>query len=390
MLAGAVAVFCTGQAFAQANRPIKIGFLGSMTGTAATSGFNGVAALNMALKEINAQGGILGRKVEFVIGDDQSLPTSAVTEVRRLIDREKVDVVIGPIASQLTLAAAPIVSEAKLPWVSVTGTAAMTPQAGPYHFSMNVSTDAQAEAMANYLERTLHVKSVAMLHDVGGNSTGAIEGLKKELPKRGITITGVQSYELTATDMTPQLLALRKGNPDVLVFASAGTETGYVLKGRDEIGWNVRIVGTPGLITQPALTMKLGGPNAYHDTVGMNFKSQSYCPNDPLNSSEYVRLKDRLKASEPENYAKLFPALVTYIYDAVYAMKGGLEGSKSLAGPAFAAWMEKNANTLKVTNGTLSASGATHFLMGPNVYTFIVDPEKPRADGLLKRVEGCS
>jgi branched-chain amino acid transport system substrate-binding protein len=348
-----------------------------------------VAALNLALKEINAQGGILGRKVEYVIGDDQSLPTSAVTEARRLIERVKIDAMIGPIASQLTMAAAPVVSEAKIPWVSVTGTAAMTPQMGPYHFSMNVSTDAQAEAMANYLERTLHVKSVAMLHDVGGNSTGAIEGLKKELPKRGITITGVQSYELTATDMTPQLLSLRKGNPEVLVYASAGTEDGYVLKNRDDIGWNVKIVGTPGLITQPALTMKLGGPNAYHDTVGMNFKSQSYCPNDPLNSSEYVKLKDKLKANEPENYAKLFPALVTYVYDAVYALKAGIEGAKSAGGPQFAAWMEKNSGSIKVVNGTLGANSTTHFLMGASVYTFIVDPEKPRADGMLKRVEGC-
>ena len=95
-----------------------------------------------------------------------------------------------------------------------------------------------------------------------------------------------------------------------------------------------------------------------------------------------------LQAFDPANYPKYSPLVVAFMYDAVYAMKAAMEGAKSTEGPAIAAWMEANASKIKVTNGTLSASKNSHFLIGVSALTMAQDPDKLRSDGMMKRA-GC-
>jgi ABC-type branched-subunit amino acid transport system substrate-binding protein len=377
-------------ALAQASRePIKLGFLSSFTGPASQSGFNGIAGVKLAIKEINANGGILGRQVEVIQGDDQSDPTAAVTEMRRLVQREKVDAMIGPIASQITLATIPVLNEAKMPSISVTGSGAMTPQVGPYHFSMLPSAGTQAEAIATYLEQSLHAKSAGVIHDAGAQTVSTVEALKNEASKRGITLTNVQQYELTATDMTPNLLTLRRSNPEYLiVLTGTGSDTGYILKNLDEIGWNVKVVGNNTVVAQVVNTVKIAGPNAYKNAVAVNYKAVTFCTNDPAGGSDYAKLGARLQAFDSANYPRYALPVVAYIYDSVYAMKAGLEGAGKIDGPAFAAWMEANAGKLKgVLSAPLVASKTSHFLISPAALVMVENPTQTR-DGLMKRV-GC-
>jgi branched-chain amino acid transport system substrate-binding protein len=384
-----VAASLPGLAQAQANQPFKIGFLASMTGSAAQSGFNGIAGVNLAVKEINARGGIMGRQVQVVIADDQSDPTAAVNEARRISSRDKVDAVVGPIASQLTLATLPVLTEAKIPSVSVSGSSAITPTVGPYHFSILPSSDAQAEAIAVHISQIMKVKSAAVIHDAGAQTRSTVEALKTELGKRGIELKGVQEYALTATDLTPQLLTLRRGNPDVLLALTAtGTDTGYIIKQRLEIGWPIKIVGNITVIAQPPVTVKVAGPDAYKDAIGINFKSLTYCSNDPIGSSEFAKFKARLQAEVGDKFPQYSPVVVGYLYDAVYVLKAAVEGSKKTDGPSVAEWMEKNANTVKVVNGELFASKTNHFMIGAAALTMAENPDKPRSDGMQKRA-GC-
>jgi ABC-type branched-subunit amino acid transport system substrate-binding protein len=387
-LAG-VAASLPSLAQAQANQPFKIGFLGSMTGSANQSGFNGVAGVNLAAKEINARGGIMGRQVQIVVADDQSDPTAAVNEARRLATREKVDAVVGPIASQLTLATLPIFTEGKIPSVSVSGSAAVNPTVGPYHFSVLPSSDAQAEAIANHVANVLKVKSAAAIHDAGAQTRSTVEALKVELAKRGIEFKGAQEYALTATDLTPQLLALRRSNPDVLLALTAtGNDTGYIIKQRLEIGWPIKIVGNITVISQPGVTVKVAGPDAYKDVVGINYKSLTYCSNDAIGISEFAKFKSRLQAEVGDKYPQYSPVIVNYLYDAVYVVKAMVEGSKKTDGPSVADWMEKNASSVKVVAGEMFASKTNHFMIGAAALTMAENPDKPRSDGMQKRA-GC-
>jgi len=380
-----------GASFAQSNQePIKLGFLSSFTGAANQSGFNGIVAVNLAVKEINAAGGILGRQVRVLQGDDQSDPTAAVTEMRRLVQREKVDAMIGPIASQITLATIPILNEGKVPSVSVTGSAAMTPALGPYHFSMLPSADTQAEAIANYLATSTRAKSVAIIHDAGAQTVSTVDALKRDLAKRNIELKGAQEYALTATDMTPQMLSLRRANPDYLiVLTGTGSDTGYILKNREEMGWDVKVVGNNTVVAQAVNTVKIAGAASYKDVVAVNYKSVTYCQNDAVGGSEFGKLKDRLREFDSANYARYAPLVVAYIYDSVYALKAGLEGAKKVDGPAFATWMEANAGTLKgVLSSPLLASKTSHFLISSTALVMAENPHQLRSDGQMKRV-GC-
>jgi branched-chain amino acid transport system substrate-binding protein len=378
---------CVMPAQAQNQAPIRVGFLSSFTGPSVQSGFNGIVAMKMAAKEINDKGGVLGRQLEVVQGDDASEPTQGVNEARRLVQNQKVNFLLGPLASQITLAIAPIVNEAKIGWISVSGSSAITPQVAPYHFSMLTSADSQAEFIAQYAERTLKAKSVAIIHDAGAQSRATVDAWRKLLTN--IKITGVESYELTATDMAPQLLSLRRGNPDTLLMsAGVGADVGYILKGMQEIGWNLRVAGNTTVVAQPGVVVKIAGPNAYKNVVGVNYLAQTYCPKDPVGSGDFTKFKERLQAFDPANFSKYSPLVVAYIYDGFYAMKAMMEGAKSTEGPALAAWMEQNADKVKVTNGQLSASKTNHFLIGIPALTMAEDADKPRSDGMMKRA-GC-
>jgi len=392
LMSGALVLAASGIPFnasAQSQPPIKIGFLSSFQGPANQSGFNGLVGTKMAVKEINEKGGILGRQVEVVQGDDASDPTQGVTEARRLVQREGIQFMIGPIASQITLAVAPVLNEAKIAWISVSGSTALTPQVAPYHFSILNSADTQAEFIAQYVERSMKAKSAAILHDPGAQNRVIVEGLRKELTAKGIKITGVDSYEPTATDMTPQLLTLRRTNPDVLLALTGGTaDSGYILKNLQDINWDIRVAGATAVITLPATTLKIAGPAAYKNVVGVNYVAQTYCSNDPVGQSDFTKFKERLQAYDTVNYPKFAALTVLYLYDAVYAMKAAMEGAKSLDGATIAAWMEQNASKIKVINGVLTASKSSHFLIGTSAMVMSENPDKPRSDGLLKRA-GC-
>lgn len=369
--------------------PIKLGFMSSFTGPYNQSGFNGLAGVNLAVAEINASGGILGRQVIVVQGDDQSDPSAAVTEMRRLVQTEKIDALIGPISSQITLATISVLNDARIPSISVTGSSAMTPAMGPYHFSMLPSADTQAEAIANYLA-SAQARSAAIIYDNGAQAASTLSALTRELAKRNIALKGSQQHLISATDMTPQLMALRETNPEYLIaLTGTGSDGGHILKNRQEMGWNIKVVGNITLAAQADNAVKIAGSAAYKDVVAMNYKELTYCPGDALGVSYYSKFKDRLRLFDSANYARYAPLVVVYTYDAVYALKAGLEGANKLNGPDFAAWMETNPSLLSyVMSLPLNPSNTSHFLISAEALTMAENPDQLNPDGLMKRV-GC-
>src|SRR5262245_54712917 len=120
LLAFATAAIAT-PSVAQNTTPIKVGTILSVTGPDANTGFSLATGVRMAIDEINKAGGVAGRQLVLVQSDDQSDPTAAVNEARRLVLQEKVNFVVGPLASQRTLAVIPIMNEAKVLQITVSG-----------------------------------------------------------------------------------------------------------------------------------------------------------------------------------------------------------------------------------------------------------------------------
>jgi ABC-type branched-subunit amino acid transport system substrate-binding protein len=375
---------------AQNNEPIKIGLLFSFTGPAAQGAANFLAVSRLAAKEINDSGGLLGRKVELIEADHGFDPARAVSEARRLTQQVKVDVVFGPEGSALGLAVAPIFNEAKIPYFSTT----VTPAPTPYNFTSLMSGLTQATAMLDFSAGYLHAKTVAVIADAGGLGKQLNEDVKKLAPSKGVQVVASQEYDIKATDMTPQLLSLRRLNPDVLLHTgSLPLDGGTLINNLKELGWNPTIVSA--VFGQSTIqVMQVSGPDSFKSGKywGLLPKAFTYCAKDKVGDRAYDRYLNRIKAFDPEAYAKIDHKVSLYIYDPIFLWKAAVEATKTLDGTTLVRWIEQNGSKLK-TNGAgypIDVSASSHFMLGPNSVTFVQRPDLVRPeDKLVERIIDC-
>lgn len=381
-----------GSALAQSAETLKLASLAPATGAMVTIGTAQNIAVRLAVKEINEKGGgIMGRQVQLILADTQSDPTAAATAAKRLVFEDKVHAVIGPLVTQEVIPAVQVLTEAKIPQISTTGSAAVTPALGPYHFSFNNSSETQATVMAKFAKETLKATNIAIIADDGGQSKSGVAYLKTIVGGMGLKIVAEQEYRNSTDDMTPQILSVRRANPDaVLFFTSTIGDSRQFLGGRKDLGWNAPVVGQLSIPTfGPTLARQLGA-DAFVGVYGQNYAGLTYCSKDAMGAGEYVKFQDRLWALSPESKGKLPPTTALYMYDSVYLMKAALDAIKSTDGDKFKAWMYENAKNVNnlVTAKGLSPSPQSHFLFGPDAYVMAERVDLLREDGLMKRA-GC-
>jgi len=367
--------------------PLKIGQFLDITGGGASAAEAGKLATEIAAQQINAAGGIAGRQVVLVPADTQTDPTVGVGEIKRLVQQEKVELVVGPIISQVELAVLPVVNEAKIPQFGSTGSELLTPQAAPYYFSVLINAESQAKAMVNQAVSVLHAKSGAIISDSGAQSKSFVDAMKREMQVRGITLTGTQEYQYRATDMTPQLLTLKRGNPDTLfLFASSGEDAGNVLKARDDLGWDPKVTGNYTVATFADGVIKVAGKDALHDTTGLNYAAFTYCDASQL-PKPFTDFVARAKAFDPARAGRLSLPFAAAMYDGLFLMKDAIEGSGGKTdGPTIAAWIEANAGKHTGILGSLGASPASHFLVGPQALAAVY-PDRIATGGMQQRFD---
>ena len=389
-VAAAFATTLSIQAGAQVPDRIRMGMLGAISGPGAATDASVIMGVRQAVKEINDAGGIAGKPIDLIVGDSQSDPTASVNDVRRLLGPEKIHVLIGPFSSQITLAVAPILNQAKMASISTSGSSALTPQVSNYHFSIIPSSDVQALAMVNYAVDVLKAKSVAWIGDNGGQAKTGVEAAKAQAKARNIAFLGEQEFPFRANDVTPQMLNLKRLNPDVLLmWPSTGEDHALVIKARDDLGWNVKTVNGGGTAVQVPSAVKVY-KDAFKDLPSTMLTSWTFCPNDAMGSGDLVKYKDRLKAFAGADYSRIAPNYSAWTYDAVYVFKAAIEGAKSVDGPTLTKWLEQNSSKLKLVSGPVAASATNHFLFSdPKAIAMVVETDKPRADGYYHRVSGC-
>jgi branched-chain amino acid transport system substrate-binding protein len=387
--AGVVAAcLAVGTALAQ-SPPLKLGVFFEFTGAASYPAESGRFGVDLAIDEINKAGGIAGRKIQPVYADNQTDPTVAVGEIKRLVLQEKVDAVIGPLVSQDALAALPITTEAKIPSLGSTGSELITPQVGPYYFSVLINAESQAKAMVDEAITLLKAKSGAVLSDSGAQAKTFVEAIKKEMAARGMKLTGAQEYQYRATDMSPQLLALKRGAPDTLfLFSSTGEDVGNAIKSMGELGWKVKVTGNYTVATFAPSAIGIAGKEAFADVTGISYTAFTYCKSDDL-PKPFVAFLARGKAFNAEKQAKLAMPYAATLYDNVYLLKAAIEGSGGKTdGPTVAAWIEQNGKSFSNVLTGLSPSTTTHFLVGPDALTAVY-PDRSVPGGMQQRY-GCN
>ena len=233
------------------SEPIRIGWLGALTGPLAAPSIGFDRGTKWMVEQINAAGGVKGRLLEIVARDTQGDPTKAVNATQELIARQKVNVMWGPVNSGEALATTPIMARARMPDMHpCVVNSLIDPEKFPNAFRLTPSNTQWDDAVRDYCLNILKLKDVAIFGDSTGYGTSAVKDSVAGFTKDGANIVYSGVIDPNQSDITPDLLRMRDAGAKVLVCWSVTTGlNSRVMNARAAIGWNVPIVGHPALGT---------------------------------------------------------------------------------------------------------------------------------------------
>jgi branched-chain amino acid transport system substrate-binding protein len=252
MLAGAVAgaVACSGSKDAGAGSDaIKVGVYGPFTGGSSPMGASMRDGARLAADEINAKGGVLGKKIQLVERDDQATPERGAQVMQDLVSNEKVVAVLGPINTGVALASYKYPMQAKIPLVINVSAGAPVNELfkdnpDNYVFRIAASDDIQAEMIVAEAVETRGLKKVALLCDETNYGQNGCKKMTEALTKRGITPVYVGKFKIKDTDMTPQLQEARKAGAQAVLAYGIGPELAQIANGMNKLGWKVPMIAS--------------------------------------------------------------------------------------------------------------------------------------------------
>lgn len=226
---------------------IPVGVYGALTGDQAAFGTSTVHGVRIAAEEINAAGGVLGRKVRLIVEDDQGRAEEAASVVTKLITASNVAVLVGENSSNQSLAAAPIAQANGVPMISPSSTNPAVTEKGEYIFRVCFTDPYQGKALAAFARRNLKLETAAILQDQKNDySVGLAEVFRRELEAAGGRIVAQQSYTGGDTEFRPQLTAIRRANPQALFIPGFYTDVGQIAIQARDLGLTVPLLGGDG------------------------------------------------------------------------------------------------------------------------------------------------
>jgi branched-chain amino acid transport system substrate-binding protein len=321
--------------------PIKIGWMQALTGPNSSAGVGFDRGVQFQVKEINAAGGVNGRKIDLTIRDTQGDPTKAVNIAQELISSEKVNVLIGPSNSGETLAVTPIVARAKVPQIHAgTIDELINPSKYPNAFRVCASLQQWVEATNNYMVGVRKLKKIAVIGDSTGYGSVSVDASKADLAKRGITVTYSGLVDLTTTNLLPDVLrAKESGAEGLIAWTPATSMLARVLDARGELKWDVPVMGHPTL-GSGAVGALLAKQDNWKDVYQVDFKNVCYdsAGNLPPRTAELVKKLDAAKI-------RMDDTVLWYIAFGVDAVNLVADAAK--AGATTSEQIIKHMNTLK-------------------------------------------
>jgi branched-chain amino acid transport system substrate-binding protein len=241
-----------------AREPIRIGHFASLTGDTATFGQSTDRGIRMAIEEINARGGALGRPLELISEDDRSITEEARTAAQKLLQRDQVAALLGEVASSRSLAAAPEAQRAGIPMISPASTNPKVTEVGSYVFRTCFIDPFQGAVMARFAREELKAKRVAILFDFKQDySVGLADFFRKTFTELGGEIVADERYTSGDIEFRAQLTTIRAASPDAVFVPGYYTEVGLIAKQARELGLTVPLLGGDGW--DSAKTLEIGG-----------------------------------------------------------------------------------------------------------------------------------
>jgi branched-chain amino acid transport system substrate-binding protein len=226
---------------------IRIGVFNSLTGGTATFGISSTQGIQMAADEWNSRGGLLGKKIELIIEDDQSKPDEAALAVTKLINQNRVIGILGEVASSRTLAGAPIAQKAGIPLITPASTNPKVTKIGDFIFRVCYVDSFQGVVCARFAVQKLGLKRLAILKDIKNDySVGLADYFKQNALALGGEIVSEQSYSEGDTDFRAQITAMKSANPEGIFIPGYYTEVGLIAKQVREQNISAVLIGGDG------------------------------------------------------------------------------------------------------------------------------------------------
>lgn len=319
---------CTGKDSAKKSNGVKIGLIGPLSGGSAPLGLSFRNGVQMATEEINISGGILGEKIELLIRDDEAKNEKGALIIQELLDKEKVNLVIGPINTGVADAATKYSNRRKIPhFISVSSGAKVNELFSEfpanYVFRFAVSDEIQSAMIVKEAIGKRKFKKPAILCDDTNFGQAGRERLEKELAAFKIVPVFIGKFKLKDTDMTAQLQRAKAASADVILAYGLGAEMAAVSNSMEKIGWKVPIIGAwtlsmPNYVTNAKANAEgTSMPMSFMEAATRSAKEKSFL------ESYYKRFNE-----------KPIPSALAAVqsYDAIYLFKQAVEQAQSLDG----------------------------------------------------------
>ncbi len=292
---------------------IRVGAVLSLTGSTASFGQSTREGIQLAMDEINAQGGFNGKKFKLIALDDQSKPDEAATVMTRLVTQDNVLAVLGEVSSSISLAMAPIAQSARVPMISPSSTNPKVTQIGNYIFRVCFIDPFQGTVMAKFARQSQNYKKVAILRDIKNDySVGLADYFTQTFTQLGGEVITDQSYSEGDVDFTSQLTNIKAQNPEAIFVPGYYTEVGLIARQARALGITVPLMGGDGW--DSSKLFEIGGT-----AIEGSYFSNHYSPDDPSPKSQAFTQNYKAK------YGKTADGMAVMGYDAMIVLHDALK-----------------------------------------------------------------
>jgi branched-chain amino acid transport system substrate-binding protein len=218
---------------------------------------------------INSQGGVYGRKIRFIVGDDHFNPADAVEVVRRLVEQDEVFAIVGGLGDPTQLAVIDYLEENGVPDLFLGGgTPKFTKPVVKTRIAMTLPYDTEVEAMADYIKKNYSGKTMGIVYEGDTAGTSGMEMMTEALKDSDIRIVSRQSYDFTQGDLTPQMQRLKADNPDFVdLMANPGAAASAIKVARETLNWDVPFILSA--VSANEFTILLGGAENVEGAVSV-------------------------------------------------------------------------------------------------------------------------
>lgn len=297
---------------------IKIGATAPLTGPVAIYGVTATNGSKLAMEEINKNGGILGKQVEFVVLDSKGDATEAITAYNRLVD-EGIVAFIGDAPSKPTLAIAEVAAQDNMPMITPTATQFNITEAGANVFRVCFTDPYQGVILANLAKNKLGANTVAILvNNSSDYSDGVTEAFVKEADKLGLKVVAKEGYAEGDKDFRAQLTKIASANPDVLLIPDYYEQAALISTQAREVGVKSTLIGPDGWDG----VAKALDPSAYGAIENSYFTNHYSVEDKNEKVQNFLKAYKAKYNEEPSSFAALS-------YDAAYLMKDAIEKAGS-------------------------------------------------------------